>query len=449
MALRKLVEWDGTNYFGFVNIGCDLDSHDIPLAKEALVFIITAINDTWKIPVGYFFINSITAQQKAILVLQCVSLLAETGANIVTLTFDGAATNKAMSSHLGCDLLNYFFIQNDHKIYMWPDPCHNIKLIRNTFGDKKVLIDHQGNKISWFYIILLHKIQNNEGLHLGTKIKKDHIEYVKQKMKVRLATQFLSASVADALEFCRDIGIPEFLGCDGTIQFIRIFNNLFDIMNSRNMRAKGRKRALAKFNVEETKNFFENVEVYIKHLKFLDGTLVIDSNRSTGFRGFIVCMKSLFALYNTLIAQENSTLNYICTYKLCQDHLELFFGSIRAKCGFNNNPSACMFRAAYKRLLVHAQFKDSATGNGLQLEKITILNASAINSTTGNSRLVESPDDITMNLENLDDHDYIFPTLTEYAHHVVEYIAGFVVRKLKKTITLRNMYPEHVRKYSK
>ena len=46
------------------------------------------------------------------------------------------------------------------------------------------------------------------------------------------------------------------------------------------------------------------------------------------------------------------------TYKLSQDHLELFFSAVRAAGGFNNNPTPQQFMAAYKRLL----FRDTIKG---------------------------------------------------------------------------------------
>jgi len=45
-------------------------------------------------------------------------------------------------------------------------------------------------------------------------------------------------------------------------------------------------------------------------------------------------------------------LNYLLTFKLNQDHLEIFFSALRSRGGFNNNPNAQQFKAAYKRLMV-------------------------------------------------------------------------------------------------
>uniref|UniRef100_A0A1S4KWE5 Transposable element P transposase-like RNase H C-terminal domain-containing protein n=2 Tax=Ixodes scapularis TaxID=6945 RepID=A0A1S4KWE5_IXOSC len=54
---------------------------------------------------------------------------------------------------------------------------------------------------------------------------------------------------------------------------------------------------------------------------------------------------------------------YILTHKISQDHLEIFFGSIRGKGGYNNNPTAWQFKAAYKRLLIQTEVKSSEAGN--------------------------------------------------------------------------------------
>lgn len=61
------------------------------------------------------------------------------------------------------------------------------------------------------------------------------------------------------------------------------------------------------------------------------------------------------------------------TYKFSQDRLELFFGSIRGRWGFNNNSTARQFEEADKRLLVHSDISAANRDNAVNLEKITIL----------------------------------------------------------------------------
>lgn len=65
-----------------------------------------------------------------------------------------------------------------------------LKLVRNILGASKILIDDQGQEIQWAYLKKLHKLQVAEGFHLGNKLR--HINYEKQKMKVKLAAQLMS-----------------------------------------------------------------------------------------------------------------------------------------------------------------------------------------------------------------------------------------------------------------
>ena len=58
-------------------------------------------------------------------------------------------------------------------------------------------------------------------------------------MKVSLAAQTLSASVASAIDFLRDEQkIPEFEGSEATTKFIRIIDKAFDMLNSGHPLAK-------------------------------------------------------------------------------------------------------------------------------------------------------------------------------------------------------------------
>jgi hypothetical protein len=109
-----------------------------------------------------------------------------------------------------------------------------LKLIRNAFEAKKILVDYQGNDIKWSYLEHLNEVQKCEGLHIANKLKCTHIDFIRQKMKVKLASQLFSNRVADALLVC-ETHDNRFSGAQATAEFIRLINNLFDIFNSRSM----------------------------------------------------------------------------------------------------------------------------------------------------------------------------------------------------------------------
>ena len=120
-----------------------------------------------------------------------------------------------------------------------------LKLARNLLADKESLIDCDGQVIKWEYIKALQELQSFEGLRAGNRLHERHVQWTRQKMKVKLAAQTLSSSVADAIEFCNlDLHLPAFKNSEATVRFIRIIDRLFDFLNSRNPLAKGFKAPL-------------------------------------------------------------------------------------------------------------------------------------------------------------------------------------------------------------
>lgn len=62
MSIKQQIKWDCREMHGYVNIFCIIikSGYCLPEAKEALVFLVTAINGTWKVPVGYVFVDGVT-----------------------------------------------------------------------------------------------------------------------------------------------------------------------------------------------------------------------------------------------------------------------------------------------------------------------------------------------------------------------------------------------------
>ena len=176
-------------------------------------------------------------------------------------------------------------------------------------------------------------------------------------MKVNLATQALSKSVADALEYCNiHLKIKTFEGCEATVKFIRIIDQLFDVLNARNPIGRGKKVPLCSHNRNVWGPFIDEAFQYLLHLKesTLSGKYMHKSKRKTGFVGFMTGIKSIRGIFDEYVSTDGSPLKYLLTYKMSQDHLELFFGAVRAAGRCNNNPTVQHFVAAYKRLLLHS-----------------------------------------------------------------------------------------------
>ncbi|KAL3187879.1 hypothetical protein MRX96_000498 [Rhipicephalus microplus] len=104
-------------------------------------------------------------------------------------------------------------------------------------------------------------------------------------------------------------------------------------------------------------NFFEEAKEYIRGLTDGSGVPIFRTPRRTPFLGFLVTIESVIGLASALLLSDNAPLRYFLTYKLSQDHIELFFAAVRSKGGWNNNPTVSQFVAAYKRLVTHNQVK--------------------------------------------------------------------------------------------
>lgn len=198
-------------------------------------------------------------------------------------------------------------------------------------------------------------------------------------MKVKLATQLLSSSVASALELCKNtLMLPQFQDCSATIKFIRIFNDLFDIFNSKNQKQYNFKKPISIDNYCEINAKVKECAQYIKSLSLVGQNQgILHSKIKTGFLGFFINIESMLHMYKFLCIEDN-LLQYIPMYKISQDHLELIFSSIRSHGGYNNNPTAKQFKSAMKKLIVHSEIKEGKTGNCIPLEDISILNVSIV-----------------------------------------------------------------------
>ena len=264
-----------------------------------------------------------------------------------------------------------------------------LKLVRNTLASQ-TLIDGDGKHIKWQYIEELHKLQEGEGLRAANKLRTPHIEWQRQKMKVNLAAQVISNSVGNALELCLALNLPQFKGCEATVVFFKTFDSLFDILNLRNPLAKNFKAPMTLHNQHMWKNFLEQTTQYIRTRKNTSGTLMIHTNRKTAFLGFLMAIQSVTALFSDIVIgspDQLPRLKYLLTYKLSQDHLELFFDCVRCHLGGNNNPTCRQFVAAYKRLLVQNEIKALKNANCTNLELVPILtvHSSTIKHITNNT----------------------------------------------------------------
>lgn len=315
---------------------------------------------------------------------------------------------------------------------------HMLKLVRNTIGKSKTFIDNEQRNIEWAYLVELHKLQTMETFHLANKLTIRHIEYHKQKMKVKLAAQLLSQSVADSLTFCEEhLQLPGvFQECAATTKFVKTFNDLFDVFNSKSLTQYGYSKHMNSENIQDIKTLFNDTINYIRGLKVnIDGKIldIVKSAKRTGFFGFIINMNNTLMLYEE-ICEEQKLLSYVPIYKCSQDHLEMLFSVIRSHSGCNNNPTARKFKTVFKKILSHIELCIPTTGNGIAIEDIPILHDTSANKSVDTLKNVKSC--WTETMPTVQDHDYLknIHSSTEFSLNVIVYIAGYIVHKIQKKI---------------
>jgi hypothetical protein len=110
-----------------------------------------------------------------------------------------------------------------------------LKLLRNALEAMKQITIPGKGIARWNDIVHLHDLQHSDGLRAGNKLTAAHIQFQQQKMKVRLAAQTLSTSVAKALEYLQANKFAGFTDTTGTQTFIYFVDRMFDIFNSRSL----------------------------------------------------------------------------------------------------------------------------------------------------------------------------------------------------------------------
>lgn len=129
------------------------------------------------------------------------------------------------------------------------------------------------------------------------------------------------------MDFCEQkLKLPQFKGASTRSTFIRTFDRLFDILNSRNPLARSYKAPLRQGNEAFWKSFFAETRAYINGLRDPAVTEGLKKKKN-GFIGFWIRMASTERMFDRLVSQGQ--LKYLLTHKLSQDYAENFFESIR------------------------------------------------------------------------------------------------------------------------
>lgn len=347
------------------------------------------------------------------------------------------------------------FIQSpadQSRIYTIFDPPHMLKLVRNVLAKEQSFLDDENKLVQWKFFVLLDEFRCKKDFNYCHKLTKAHINFEKNKMNVRLATETLSNSVADALEHLMTTGATEFAEAGPTIRFVRMFNDLFDTMNSRHKSMFDNnifKRPLYAENKRIIFDLFDRSCKYIDSLKVRHPTSrrwikVTSSDWKTGFKGFVINTKSIQSIYMDYVENEK-LLDWLPVFDMNQDRLECYFGKVRALNRQNDNPTAQQFSAAYRKLLCISDIKLSNVSNcqdvfyrsvASNILKVSSRKNEAIDQTNDlnegldDDRLNEESEKLHSYVNQIEENGHIFESLNKSS---IVYVASKIEERLNGT----------------
>lgn len=176
------------------------------------------------------------------------------------------------------------------------------------------------------------------------KLTDKHFTYdTFEKMRVNLAVQVLSNSVATGLQNVIDTGhfksSSDIKVAKATVTFIGNMNNIFDLLNAKATSDPIlNKRGVSKNNIDELKMMHNYVLTLKKH-----GSTVY------WITGLAQTIKGIIELYEEMVISDDNFV--LLTRNLNQDPLENLFGLTRAQGGNNRNPYLIDFIRNVSRIM--------------------------------------------------------------------------------------------------
>ena len=154
--IRKQIVFQGNGFTGFVDYGGIAEEPETKVeAKTALFILASLINGHKKVPIVYILTAGLNAKLMSTVVQQSIKAIEAVHGKVLTITFDGLASNFTATELLGAKI-SYLDIALDSiepyirhpttgsKIFVFPDPSHMFKLLRNALKAFKFLVDVDG-----------------------------------------------------------------------------------------------------------------------------------------------------------------------------------------------------------------------------------------------------------------------------------------------------------------
>lgn len=257
-------------------------------AKYAMVFMAKGLTTKWKHVLGYFlFHTSIKPEILKQMVLDSISKLQEVNFIPKVVICDQDTCHRSLFAKFHISCLSPTITLNNEQIFFMYDTPHLMKSIRYNF--MKYNFSNNDSIAKWDYIKAFYNMDQQMSIRLTPKLTEKHIHCnTFDKMRVKLATQLLSRTVAAAIATYAKLGaLPK--EAIATAKFVENFDLLFDLFNSGQ-----------KFHYKPTKCAFTTSSLsYLTELQtFINSLQVIGTERSLpcveAWKLNIACLKSFW-----------------------------------------------------------------------------------------------------------------------------------------------------------
>ncbi|KAG8236871.1 hypothetical protein J437_LFUL017075 [Ladona fulva] len=391
-------------------------------ANHALVFMAQGLTKAWKQPVAYYYVHG-TCPTKALksLLLEIIARLQRCGLKVMATVCDQISSNRAVIESLAKGEDDRFFVVNGHKVVPFYDVPHLVKSTCNAFRHSTV--QWEGKTADWAVVQKVFQLEKCSP-YKCTKLTERHMNPSNcDKMRVRMAAQTMSSSVAGAIYAFFIVENSEELKSSAvhTAEFIGDVSNLFESFNSaQDSGAYKPLTCLLRENSEQWQ-FWEGISRKIREWRFFNSlgkkkNVYFPSGWLNNIRG----MRVLFQEFST------SSRKFLIPRRINQDSLENLFCTVRQHGQCNSNPTCWQFGSALKTCMLNKLVSGKTRSSNCIQNTDHVLDGlrSFLSQTGTNTRRSNKPNCEVYEPENL----------TVLQMQSVCYVSGYVARKVLKSI---------------
>lgn len=334
------------------------------LSKSVTVIMIHGLNEPWKLPVSYFFSNTIcTGYNLKNIIFESITRLDTITFNVKVMVSNLKKTSQVFAEQLFVTAKTPYFNVGAKEVVLIFDPIELIKITRNYFYNcrfrvKKKII-HKSH-LSRFY-----ECDKYRKCRFADKLTYNHVyPNGPQKKKVVYAAQVFSNTVVAGMTTLVHYDKLSPSAYD-TIDFIDFMDKLFNIFNSRDVSNEQTTNPyrLAFSNSVFQNTFLSSMSKYFTDLEIqkfnLEKGKWVNVSREFNTRfvnSWLISIAALIRLHFN-ISNENQGDVQIYTHKLNGEYLDDFFRTVRAENRNGIKPTCNQFKRIFKKLFCANYFE--------------------------------------------------------------------------------------------